>query len=647
MTNMHNEKQEILDRLNTLEKEKIDLLQQLKFLETTQPKQPNTIKLSVDEKIKLFRSLFKGREDVYARRFENLTTNKSGYFHVKNKDAFVPVSNDIIKSHLQGYNEKEVSYYGNIKDFTIGIYPLLKDDTANFLAIDFDEENYKTEVKYFSDICKKLSLPAYIEISRSGRGAHIWFFFTIPIPAQLARKLGTFVLSKTMEEYPLLEFSSYDRMFPAQDFLPKGGLGNLIALPLQNKPRKNGFSVFVDDNFTPFKDQWLFLSEIKKISAEEIGNVLNQNVNSFDSLFDELSEKSNSKKEEKELLKDIILPQSVNAALSNMIYIDTSNIPPKLVSAIKKLAAFRNPEFHKFQTMRLPVYNKPRVISCAEMEEGYIALPRGCINALQNFLKDLNIKFELHDKRISGDKLQIRFNGKLRTAQESFTKKILDNDICIMSAPTAFGKTVIAANIISKRKINTLILVHRKQLLEQWRERLDTFLKGKKIQIGILGAGKSKANYKIDIAMLQTLSRQKNLQDIMSKYGQIIIDECHHIAAFSFEQAVKHFKGKYVLGISATPERKDGHQPIVEMQCGKVIAANEKHYSENISARFVNYKITDFEYSHDNLEISDIYENLYKNEKRNKAICDDIIKEYVQNKSCVVLTERKEHLVLL
>ncbi|MCL1973146.1 MAG: DEAD/DEAH box helicase [Endomicrobia bacterium] len=642
---MQNSKQEILDKINALEKEKTELLRQLKLLESNSPQKSNNIQLSVSEKVKLFRSVFKGREDVYARRFENPAANKSGYFPVKNKDVFLPITDEVIKSHLQGYNEKEFSYYRNKKDFTIGIYPLLEDDSANFLAIDFDGEHYKTEINHFCEICKKLFLPAYIEISRSGLGTHIWFFFTNPIPAQLARKLGTFLLSRTMEEYPRLKFSSYDRMFPAQDFLPKGGLGNLIALPLQNKPRKNGFAVFVDDSFIPFEDQWLFLSNIKKISSNEIENILNWNKTSSDALFEELPEKLNNG-QDKESLKNIVLPNVIKTVLSNVAYIDTSNIPPKLLNTLKKLAAFRNPEFYKFQAMRLPIYNKPRVISCAEMEENYITLPRGCINSLRNLLNELNISFELQDKRLSGNKIQICFNGKLRREQKAFVDKISGNDICIMSAPTAFGKTVVAANIISKRKTNTLILVHRKQLLEQWKERLVTFLKGKKIKIGILCAGKSKANYQIDIAMLQTLSRRKDLKETMSKYGQIIIDECHHIAAFSFEQVVKHFQGKYVLGISATPERKDGHQPIVSMQCGEVISADKKHYFKNISDRFVNYKTTDFEYHHDNSEINDIYENLYKNAMRNKLICADIIKEYNQNKSCVVLTERKEHLLL-
>lgn len=643
---MQKSKQEILNKIDALEKEKTELLQQLKLLEKNSPQQSNNIQLSVSEKIKLFRSLFKGREDVYARRFENPIADKSGYFPVKSKDSFLPVTDEIIKSHLQGYNEKEFSHYRYKKDFTIGLYPLLEDDTTNFLAIDFDGGHYKTEIKHFREVCKELFLPSYTEISRSGLGAHIWFFFITPIPAQLARKVGTLLLSKTMEEYPRLKFSSYDRMFPAQDFLPKGGLGNLIALPLQNKPRKNGFSVFVDDNFIPFADQWLLLSNIKKINSNAIENILNWNKISLDALFEELPKKLNNE-QDKESLKNTDLPKTIKAELSNMVYIDTSNVPPKLLNTIKKLAAFRNPEFYKLQAMRLPIYNKPRVISCAEIEETHIALPRACINSLKVLLNDLNINFELQDKRLTGNKIRICFNGKLRTEQKLLIDKILKNDICIMSAPTAFGKTVVAANIISKRKTNTLILVHRKQLLGQWKERLAAFLKGKKIKIGVLGAGKSKANYQIDVAMLQTLSRRTDLREIMSKYGQIIIDECHHIAAFSFEQVVKHFQGKYALGISATPERKDGHQPIVSMQCGEVIAADKKHYFENISDKFVNYRTTDFEYYHDNVEISDIYENLYKNEFRNNFICADIIKEYNQNKSCVVLTERREHILFL
>ncbi|MDR3048812.1 MAG: DEAD/DEAH box helicase [Elusimicrobiota bacterium] len=645
---MIDNKQDILNRLRILEEEKEKLVNQLKSLEIKSSQKHTDNKFTTQEKLNIFRSLFKGRQDVYARRFENNLTHKNGYYPVKNKDKFLPITDDIIKSHLQGYNENEFARYGYKKDFTIGIYPLLQDDTANFLVIDFDDDKYKEEIKRFSDICKNLTLPAYIEISRSGKGAHIWFFFLNPVSAGLARNLGTFLLSKTMEEYPHLSFSSYDRMFPAQDFLPKGGLGNLIALPLQNNPRKQGNSVFVNDNFIPFNDQWEFLSNVNKISVETLETILGQNKNSFENLFEDKANDTTALNENKVLFSNIVLPEYISAVLSNMIYIDISNIPPKLLNTIKKLAAFKNPEFYKFQAMRLPIYNKPRVICCAELEEKHLAIARGCLNQLKSLLNELKIELRLQDKRLSGNTIQAAFKGNLRKEQRILVEKILQNDICIMSAPTAFGKTVVAANVISKRKTNTLVLVHRKQLLEQWKERLNTFLKSKKIKIGVYYGAKKRLNNQIDIAMLQTLCRHKNIDEFLSPYGQIIIDECHHIAAFSFEQVVKCFKGRYALGISATTERKDGHQPIVSMQCGDIVSISKNQFSNNnISDKFVIYKNTDFTYLHDDIEINDIYEKIYKDDERNRLICGDIKKEYLKNKSCIVLTERKEHLFLL
>ncbi|MDR1942084.1 MAG: hypothetical protein LBQ47_07135 [Endomicrobium sp.] len=381
---MTDNKQDILNKLRILEEEKEKLINQLQSFEVNSL-QKHASNFTVQEKINIFRSLFKGRQDVYARRFENSATHKSGYYPVKNKEEFLPVTDEVIKSHLQGYSRKEFSYQKYKKDFTVGIYPLLQDDATNFLAIDFDGEKYKNEVKHFADICKSLRLPAYIEISRSGCGAHIWFFFDSPIAAYTARKLGTFLLSKTMEECPQIKFSTFDRMFPAQDILPKGGLGNLIALPLQNKPRKQGNSIFVDENFAAFEDQWKFLSEIKKISLNEIENIISKTGHSFNALFEDMS--YNTRNTKKEISFDNIkLPAKINAVLKNAIYIDIENIPPKLLNEIMKLAVFRNPEFYKMQAMRLPVYNKPRVISCADVTDKYAAIPRGCLNELNSLL---------------------------------------------------------------------------------------------------------------------------------------------------------------------------------------------------------------------------------------------------------------------
>ena len=318
------------------------------------------------------------------------------------------------------------------------------------------------------------------------------------------------------------------------------------------------------------------------------------------------------------------------------------------MNKLLKFAAFQNPEFYKAQAMRFSTYDKPRIISCAEILTKYITLPRGCLKDLKEFLDSLNISLEIQDKRGAGTKIKISFLGKLRKDQKEAAKKILGQDIGILSAPTAFGKTVIAANIIASRKVNTLILVHRKQLADQWIEKLKMFLSTEKARIGQIGSGKFKPTGQIDIAIIQSLIKKENLDEILAQYGQLIVDECHHLAAFSFEQVSKKFRGKYVLGMSATVERKDGHQPIIIMQCGQIVhSINPK--TQNKQLPFNHYilpRYTDFKMpeEHQDLTINQIYASLIQDETRNQLIFDDISAELKEKRACVVLTERKEHI---
>ena len=475
---------------------------------------------SIPEKIALFRSLFRGRLDIYPRRFQNKKTQKSGYApacknewvrnicqkpKIKCIDCqhrqFIPISNDQIQWHLQGVDQ-------NQKEFVMGVYPMLLDDTCFFIAVDFDKNDWETDAKAFLTTCHQMNLPAVLERSRSGKGGHVWLLFEENIPAILARKLGASILTQTMERYPQLGLDSYDRFFPNQDTLPRGGFGNLIALPLQKNPRKNGNSVFVDENLNLIDDQWKYLSSIQKISREKIellvndaesqGRVLGVRLDIVDeenpTPWKPLASKSLK-------ISENVFPEKITLVVSNEIFIEKANIPPNLLNQLIRIAAFQNPEFYKAQAMRLPVYDIPRIIGCAYDYSHHIGLPRGCFEEITKLLKELKIIFKTQDELSDGTPIDVSFQGVLREEQEKAVETLLQSDIGVLSATTAFGKTVVASYLIAKRKVSTLIIVHTKQLQDQWIERLQTFLKMSDKSIGRFGAGRKKTTGFIDVAL--------------------------------------------------------------------------------------------------------------------------------------------------
>ncbi len=462
------------------------------------------------EKIALFRSLFKGREDVYPRRFESRKTGKSGYQpacgnewlpgvcrkpQVKCADCehrkLLAVTNTTIRNHLLGRDDTG-------KDFTIGVYPLLENETCWFLAADFDKKDWEPDVKAFAETCRKLKVPVAIERSRSGNGAHAWIFFSEPVPAITARQMGTHLLTETMEQRSELGFDSYDRFFPNQDTLPQGGFGNLIALPLQAKPRSDGNSVFIDDNLLPFPDQWEFLAGIQKMKPQEVSEltenaIRNGRVTGVRMIVEEdddppWEQPPSRKRKEKPLTGAV--PEKLDIVLENQIYFAKEQLPPSLKTRLIRIAAFQNPEFYKTQAMRLPVYNKPRIISCSEEFPEHIGIPRGCADDIAQLLVSLKIKFNVDDKRNFGKRHDFAFRGELRPEQQRAVNAILPYDLGVLAASTAFGKTVVAINLLARRKVNTLILVHRVQLIDQWLARLQSFLEIPADHIGIIGGGK-------------------------------------------------------------------------------------------------------------------------------------------------------------
>lgn len=547
-----------------------------------------------EAKIALFRSLFRGREDVYPRRFESAKTGRSGYQPACANEwirpicrkpkgkcadcehrAFLPVSAETIRSHLLGRDVASRSQ----RDFTIGVYPMLPDETCWFLAVDFDKSAWADDARAFLDTCASFGVPAAIERSRSGNGGHVWIFFAEALPARQARRFGSFMLTETMERRPEVGLDSYDRFFPNQDTMPSGGLGNLIALPLQRVPRSKGNSVFVNGDLEPYDDQWAFLSSVGKMSATQVdalveeaerrGCVVGVRMAAVD---EEDLEPWTSPPSRKSAPRPIEgpLPEKVEIVLGNQIYVAKEGLPPPLRNRLIRLAAFQNPEFYKAQAMRFATFDKPRIVACCEDFPKHLGIPRGCLGEVLELLASLGIVAAVTDERFSGIPLDLTFQGALRAGQEEAADALLQHDTGVLAASTAFGKTVVACYTIAKRAVNTLVLVHRKQLLDQWVERLSTFLGMAKTDIGQIGGGKKRPTGKVDVALIQSLSAKGIVSDTVGNYGHLVVDECHHASARSFEIVARQSKAKFMLGLSATVARKDGHHPIIFMQCGPV-----------------------------------------------------------------------------
>jgi superfamily II DNA or RNA helicase len=658
-------------RLLEIDQEKNAILAKIQTIRQENDNLVTKQHLTSNQKIKIFMHLFQGRTNVFPKRWDNPKTGKSGYapacFNewvrgicnkptIKCSDcpnqAFIPLNETIIRKHLGGEDHN-----GSKRDYTVGIYPMLADDRCLFLAADFDKKDWQNDVKAFIETCRNKNIPYAVERSRSGNGAHVWIFFEDPIPAFEARRLGAAVITETMEDHPEIGLDSYDRFFPNQDTMPSGGFGNLIALPLQMTPRKQNNSVFLNNDFEPYADQWEFLSSINKMSVTAVrqivdeasrnGNVLGIRIPVNDEEEDKPWDTKPSRKQA-DFPIGLILPKTILLVLSNQIFIEKKSLPPALINRLIRLAAFQNPEFYAAQAMRLSTFGKPRIIACAENFDLYIGLPRGCLEECLELLQGLGIGVSIDDRRQLGNKIETEFLGDLTNKQNDVVKVLLQHDTGVLSATTAFGKTVIGAYMIAQRSTNTLIIVHRKQLLEQWIERLKAFLNISSDQIGIISGGKYKPSNIIDIATIQSLTKNNSIDDIVENYGHIIVDECHHLSAVSFESVIRACKAKFILGLTATSTRKDGHQPIIFMQCGPIRYKVEQKDQAKIRAfsHKVITKTTNFisPSSDDSKQaITTIYSNLMSDQDRNNVIIDDVLAALKIGRSPLILTERKEH----
>ena len=616
------------------------------------------------QRLALFRSLFRGREDVYAVRWEK-PDGRAGYAPKADRDwkAYLgaresdrrkvdrqtrklrPLTDDVVRGHLMGKQ-------------TIGIYPLLLDETCWFLAVDFDKKTWQQDAAAFLETCREFGVPAALERSRSGRGGHVWIFFGSAVSAAMARKLGCAILTRTMERRHQVGLDSYDRFFPNQDTMPKGGFGNLIALPLQKIPREAGNSVFVDTEFRPYRDQWDFLSKLRGMSAEAAAELVLavQSKGDLVGVRISLAEGGDERdpwtlppsRKRRERPIEGPLPEVVHVVRANLLYIEKKDLPSSMLNRLLRLAAFQNPEFYKAQSMRLSTFNKPRVIACGEDLANHVALPRGCLTEVLALLGAHQVKAEVRDERFGGTAIEAEFRGQLRTSQREAVSTLNGCDEGILSAPPAFGKTAVAAWLIAERKVSTLVLVHRQQLLDQWRERLMMFLELPPTSVGQIGGGKRDRSGRVDVALFQSLHRKGEVKDCIAEYGQVIVDECHHISAFTFEQVMRQIKAKYVVGLTATPTRKDGHHPIIFMQCGPVrFSLSARGMTESTPfEHFVIPRQTDFRMAPNltDVTIHDVYAALVRDRARNEMIVEDLVRAVESGHSPLLLTGRTEHL---
>ena len=638
------------------------------------------IKLSLAEKIALFRNFFKGRDDVFARRWFNKATEKGGYQPVcinewrrgicdkkKHKCAecpnrnFATLTNQDIYRHLEGKDENGCD--------VIGLYVVTSDNKCSFLCADFDDKNcthgYKNDVLAFIPICREWRIPFSIERSRSGNGAHVWIFFDQPIPAYKARKLGNIILTEAMKRNGRITFDSYDRFFPNQDKVPEGGFGNLIALPLQGKARKAGNSVFVDDQFLPFQDQWTYLYNVRKIDEDTVDALLTQHQQED---FGTLATSSENKPWEIPVVQDVS-QEDFNGRLiihkSDRIYIPLKSISDKASNHLKHIAAFKNPEFYSKQAMRISTYNIPRIICRADFTDEYLAMPRGCEDAIIDMLYSLKIDYEIVNNTNHGKPIGVTFKGKERDEQLDAINALMPYSNGVLSATTAFGKTVTAAVLIARRKTNTLILVHSKALLMQWHERLSEFLdidfteeeiskkRGRKkafSPVGCLDSTSNTLHGVIDIALMQSCFENDEVKPFVKEYGMVIVDECHHVSSITFENVLKHVTAHYVYGLTATPIRKDGLQPIIFMQCGPIrffadakAQIQKQSFQRYLVPRFTSYRpVTD-----DKQSFTALSQSLAESEIRNNLIIEDVLNVVAAGRTPIILTARTSHVELL
>ncbi|MCZ4319037.1 DEAD/DEAH box helicase family protein [Aequorivita viscosa] len=591
------------------------------------------------DNISIFRSLFKGREDVFAIRWEKTTGSAGGgskagympaYFYdpyryrahringgtFKNftEKSYLSLTDEQIQKHLDGQHQ-------------IGLYPLLQDNTTWFLVADFDKANWQKEAIAFLNACKKIEIPAYLERSRSGNGGHVWIFFEKPYPAIRSRKLFISILESSGAFSLFDKTLSFDRLFPNQDFLSGKGFGNLIALPLYRPTFEKGNSCFVNpDTHEPETNQWNFMKNIQKVSIDsldELHNGLTSNI---------------------QPINYTVKNGRLTITLSNNIRLSRIGLTPSLINFLKEELNFANSEFFIKKKSGRNTYDTTRYFKLIEETESNIFIPRGFIGKLLRFCKESQIEFNFVDDRKCKPVIPFYFNATLRKHQTQVIKKVSIKDYGVIVSPPGSGKTIIGLKIIAEKVQPALIIVHRKHLLKQWVERIEAFLSIPKKNIGIIGQGKAKIGKQVTVATIQSLPKQ--LESIQNYFGTIIVDECHHIPAEIFRDAIERLHTFYLYGLTATPFRKYSDEKMIFTHLGEIISNIQHTEIENYKQAKIVVRNTELDVPYNSK--TDSFETLSKilvhDTARNRLILEDVKSEINLGKKAVIITERKEHI---
>jgi superfamily II DNA or RNA helicase len=557
--------------------------------------------------------------DPYIYRIHKM---KGGSFKNFNDKSYLALSDQQIAKHLRG-------------EQLIGIYPLLKDNTSWFIAADFDKQNWKEECLLFIKACANIGMPAYLERSRSGEGGHVWIFFDKPYPAVKSRRIFTDLLEQAGIFSVFDKGSSFDRLFPNQDFLSGKGLGNLIALPFHKLALENGNSCFIDlsnDNWMPFKDQWRFLSTLQKVSTKHL-----------DSLYQTMV----SNQESTKLSQDI--SGKLQIVLSNDLRLNRSGLTSELIKFLTDELNFSNSEYFVKKKTGKSTWGTQRFFKCLEETENQVLIPRGFAGRLLRFCKQHKINFEFLDKREKQKAINFTSNLTLRSYQDIALSVASKKDFGIITAPPGSGKTVIGLRIIQEKQQHALIIVHRKQLMDQWIEKIQTFLGIPKNEIGRIGQGKAKLKKDVTVAMIQSLAKyieKTEDRSFVQSFGTVIIDECHHIPSDTYRNTISKLLPYYQYGLTATPFRKGNDGKLISIYLGETIAEIRTNDIEQYKHPVIIIRKTALNVPYNSK--TDTFETLSKilvhDSTRNKLIIEDVIDELNKQKKVVILTERKEHI---
>jgi hypothetical protein len=512
------------------------------------------------ERLALFQSLFAGREDVYAQRWEK--DGRTGWYpqlerlagqswqEAKDARRYRPLTDAVVRDHLSG-------------KISIGLYPMLADDTCRLLACDFDGEQWQLDAQAYVQAAESAGVPTAMEVSRSGQGAHVWVFFSEPVPALDARALGFGLLREAMAVRGELGLDSYDRFFPSQDYLPvKGeGLGNLIALPLQKQCRDSGTTIFVDPaTFTPYPDQWAFLAAVAKLELDDVQRLVAE--------LRSVAVGTDAALVRSSLRKETAPPKVIHAEWSGMLALRRAGLPASLLASLKHTASLANPEFFKNENLRISNWNTPRYVRCYAEDLEFLYLPRAMVDQARDLVAEAGSRLEINDRRADPPGIDVTFTATLRDRQPVAVAELARHEHGVLEAPPGSGKTVMGCALIAHHRVPTLVLVDRAPLMDQWRERLAAVLDVDPSQVGQIGGGKTKPTGFIDLAMMQTVARMDDVTERLGGYGLVIVDEAHHAGAPTVEKAVRRIPARRWLGLTATAYRRDGLGPVIFMHCG-------------------------------------------------------------------------------